>query len=165
MTEYGHMIDSDLVEDKRSVYDIFVSFFGNPKLTKIKDENNCSVYAAKVNLHLREERYLIVICKQDNFTMGTNFDMEALRWDSLQTRSLNQELPCNVFTYMPSKKYPFASRIFLKERGEKMTTYTSRDYKISLCLLHTENTKYQYPNLSTIAAALETFQTIVQIET
>ena len=45
-----------------------------------------------------------------------------------------------------------------------MTTYTSRDYKISLCLLHTENTRYQYPNLSTIASALETFQTIVQIE-
>ncbi len=165
MTEYGHMIDSDLVEDKRSVYDIFVSYFGNPELTKIKDENNCSVYAAKVNLYLREHRYLMITCEPDNLIIGTTFKLEDLRWSSLQTRSLDYELACNVFTYMPQNKPPFTSRLFLSERGEKMTTYTSRDYKISLCLLHTENTRYQYPNLSTIASALETFQTIVQIET
>ena len=165
MTEYGHMIDSDLIEDKRTIHDMFTSYFGNPSLTKIKDDNNCSVYAAKVNLQLREYRYLLITCEKDNFTIGTNFKLEDLRWISLQTRSLKYELPCDVFTYLPNKKYPFTSRLFLKERGEKMTTYTSRDFKISLCLLHTENTKYQYPNLTTIAAALETFQTIVQIET
>ena len=54
MTEYGHMLDSDLVEDKRTVHDMFTSYFGNPSLTKIKDDNNCSVYAAKVNLQLHQ---------------------------------------------------------------------------------------------------------------
>ena len=119
MTEYGHMIDSDLIEDKRTVHDMFTSYFGNPSLTKIKDDNNCSVYAAKVNLQLREYRYLLITCEKDNFTIGTNFKLEDLRWISLQTRSLKYELPCDVFTYLPNKKYPFTSRLFLKERGEK----------------------------------------------
>ena len=70
MTEYGHMIDSDLVEDKRTIHDMFTSYFGNPSLTKIKDDNNCSVYAAKVNLQLREHRYLLITCEKDNFTLG-----------------------------------------------------------------------------------------------
>ena len=165
MTEYGYVIDKDLIEDKRNVYDIFVSYFGNPKLTKIKDNEHHSVYAIKVNVQLRESRYLLVMCERDGFTIGTEFNLADLRWVSLQTRSLNQDIPCNVFNYMPQKKPPFTSRIFLSDRGEKMSTYTSREYKISLCMLHTENTKFQYPNISTLASALETFQTIIKIET
>ena len=165
MTEYGYIIDEDLVEYKRKIYDLFTSYFNNPVLTKIKDDDQHSVYAVRLNVQLRENRYILVTCKKDVFLPGTRFPLNDIRWNSFQTRSLNKELECGNFTYMSKKTNPYSTRIFLIDRYDKMTTYSCKDYKISLCMLHTEETKYQYPEIGTISGALETYQTIIKIET
>ena len=165
MAHYGYVIDSDLIPAKRKVYNLIVSYFGNPTLTKIKDENNCSIYASKVNLLLKETRYLLVSAIKDHHRIGVQFKLSDIKWGMLQTRTTSEEMNCTNFTYMPSGKAPFDTRLFLDERRENLTTYKSKDYPISLCLLHTSDSKYEYPDLGTLASALETYQTILKIET
>jgi hypothetical protein len=164
MAQYGYIIDSDLQSDKRDVYEMFSKYFGNPTLTKIRDEQRYSTYAVKLNVHLRENRYLMLITTNDANQIGTMFPLDDIKWEALQTRSTDSEFNCGSFTYMPRRKPPYTSRIFLKERQDKRTTYTSKDYPLSLCLLHTGKSKYEYPNLGTISSALESWQTIIKIE-
>ena len=164
MAQYGYIIDSDLQSDKRDVHAMFSQYFGNPTLTKVRDERLYSTYAVKLNVYLRENRYLILITTKDENQIGAMFTFDDIKWESLQTRSTNSEFDCGSFTYMPSKKAPYSSRIYLEERQDKRTTYTNKDYPLSLCLLHTGKSKYEYPNLGTISSALETWQTIIKIE-
>ena len=165
MSQYGYIIDSDLLPQKSKVYGLFSSYFGNPRLSKIESQDNCSVYAAKVDLQLRENRYLIVSTAKDSYPKGSQFKLGEIKWTTLQTRNIPRELDCLKFSYNPSRKAPFDSRVFLKERKETMTTYTNKDYNFTMCLLHTDNSKFQYPDLGIIASALETYNAIVKIET
>lgn len=164
MAQYGYIIDSDLQSDKRDVYAMFSQYFGNPALTKVRDERLYSTYAVKLNVYLRENRYLMLITTKDENQIGAMFPFDDIKWEALQTRSTNSEFECGNFTYIPSNKAPFSSRIYLKERQDKRTTYTSKDYPLSACLIHTGKSKYEYPNLGTLASALESYQTIIKIE-
>lgn len=164
MAQYGHIIDKDLVPEKRKIYRLLTAYFGNPKLTKIKDTGSHSMYAAMVDLLIKDFRYLIVLSPKDTYPKGVQFPLSSINWISLQTRTLNNELNCNKFTYIPHNKPPFDTRVHLNKRKEKLATYESRDYKFSLCLLHTQESLYEYPDLGTLSSALETYQTIIQIE-
>ena len=138
MSDYGTVIDSNLLPEKTAIYELFVAYFNNPILTKTKNEDGGSMYVAKMNLLMRDYRYLIVI---------------------------EYEMDCNNFSYMSSGKAPFDSRLFLKEKNENMAKYYSKDHpKLSMCLLAKKKNDFtSYPELGTIAGALETFRTIFQI--
>ena len=60
MAEYGFILDQDLQFEKRKIYELFTNYFGNPLLTKIKDQSGVSVYAGRAAKMLRDMRYLIV---------------------------------------------------------------------------------------------------------
>jgi len=165
MAQYGYVIDSDLNEDKREIYKLFSNYFGNPELTKVRDDTKHSVYAVKLNVYLRENRYLILIVNKDEHQIGSMFSFDNIKWEALQTRSTVTEFNCGTFSYIPMNKHPYTSRIFLKDRKDEMTTYTSKDFpKLSLCMLHTGKSKFQYPNIGTLVNALESYQTIIKIE-
>jgi hypothetical protein len=123
------------------------------------------MYVAKMNLLMRDYRYLIVIAPEDNQPHGSTFQLSQISWIYLQTRSFEYEMDCNDFSYMSSGKAPFDSRLFLKEKNESMAKYHSKDYpKLSMCLLAKKKNDFtSYPELGTIAGALETFRTIFQI--
>jgi hypothetical protein len=66
---------------------------------------------------------------------------------------------------MPNTKAPYDTRMLLKERKPTLTSYMNKKYKFSLCLLHTDDTtRYEYGDIGTLHSALETYQTIIQIE-
>ena len=165
MSDYGTVIDSNLLPEKTAIYELFVAYFNNPILTKTKNEDGGSMYVAKMNLLMRDYRYLIVIAPEDNQPHGSTFQLSQISWIYLQTRSFEYEMDCNDFSYMSSGKAPFDSRLFLKEKNESMAKYHSKDYpKLSMCLLAKKKNDFtSYPELGTIAGALETFRTIFQI--
>jgi len=164
MAQYGYIIDSDLQSDKRGLYSMFSQYFGNPTLTKVRDERRYSTYAVKLNVYLRENRYLMLITTKDENQIGAMFPFDDIKWEALQTRSTDTEFNCGTFTYIPSNKAPYTSRILLTERQDTRTTYSNKDYPLSVCLLHTGKSKYEYPNLGTLTSALESYQTIIKIE-
>jgi hypothetical protein len=165
MSQYGFILDSDLLNEKSKIYEVFTSYFGNPELTKIENKNNYSLYAAKVDLMIKDNRYLIVVANKDNYPIGKIFKLKDIKWNNLQTRTSNKDYICNKFSYLPSREAPNNSRLYLESRKDNMSLYTSKDYKFGVCMLHTNNdTKFEYPNVGMIYGALETYQTIIQIE-
>ena len=165
MAEYGFVLDQDLQFEKRKIYNLFINYFGNPLLTKIKDSEGISVYAAQSAAMLRDMRYLIVLIETDNNPIGKRYKLSELPWKCLQTRTNQEEYNCESFTYMPNSKNPYDTRMLLKERKPTLTSYVNKDYKISLCLLHTDDsTQYEYGDIGTLHSALETYQAIIQIE-
>ena len=45
-----------------------------------------------------------------------------------------------------------------------MSTFRCKDYKIQVCMLHTDNSKFQYPDIGYLAGALETYNALFKIE-
>ncbi len=166
MTDYGTILNPNLAPEKLAIYNLFNSYFSDPILTKIKNENGGSMYAAKQNLLMRDYRHLIVITPEDNQLVGSTFNLSQLDWVYLQTRSFDQELECGSFTYISSGKSPYDSRLTLVEKNDRMARYSSKDYpQLTMCLLSKNKDNFgSFPQLGTIAGALETFRTIFKIE-
>ena len=164
MSQYGYVIDNDLDFGKREAYQLFVNYFSNPILSKIKDENEYTLYGAKIELLLRENRYLLVSSPKDNYDIGKQFNLNDIKWNILQTRTLTEEYDCNSFSYTPSKKHPYNTRIFIDKRYDHMSTYKCKDFNLTTCMLHTDNTRFQYPDIGYLAGALETYNALFKIE-
>jgi len=165
MTQYGVIIDHDLIPEKTKIYNMFLAYFGNPILTKIRNTDEGSLYAAKIDVMLRENRYLMIITTPDQQAVGSNFKLNDLKWSTLQTRQFKTELPCTSFSYISTGRAPFDSRLMIVEKNDKMGHYSSKDYKMSMCLLAKKEDKFSFfPEIGTIASALETFRTIFKIE-
>ena len=154
-----------LLSEKTKIYDMFLAYFGNPVLTKIRNTDEGSLYAAKIDVMLRENRYLMIITTPDQQAVGSNFKLNDLTWSTLQTRQFKTELPCTSFSYISTGRAPFDSRLMIVEKNDKMGHYSSKDYKMSMCLLAKKEDKFSFfPEIGTIASALETFRTIFKIE-
>ena len=86
MATYGEMID-DYNPMKDDIYKIFSQYFNDPMMTKMKDDNNLSMYVCRLYCLLnRECRYIIVFTEQTQNTIGTLANLSTLEWVSLQTR-------------------------------------------------------------------------------
>ena len=106
MSQYGYVIDSDLDFSKREIYQLFFNYFNDPILTKIKDDAGNTLYAAKIGLLLRDNRYLLVSTPKDNYQVGQTFKLSDIKWNILQTRTLSDDYNCNSFLYSPTKNIP-----------------------------------------------------------
>ena len=165
MAQFGFVLDEDLVLKKRTIYSLFSNYFGDPVMTKIKDQNVFSMYAARKNVLLRNFNYLIVLTRRDFNQSGTKFNLSQLKWKTLQTRTLDNELACDTFSYIPNAEPPYNSVLKIIKRNPSMSTYSNTDYNFSVGLLRTNSElQFEYPSHGTLASALETYQTIIQIE-
>jgi hypothetical protein len=161
MSLYGKVLD-DLDLDKEAIYDLFVEYFDNPNMHKMKNENNCSMYMCKMQTLLKNGyRYLIAICPQDNFNIGTILRLKEVKWICFQTRTLDEHHNLPKHTYEYKRGDPYKSKIIIKERQENRSEYISQVYpNLLVTLLHSKPNKFEYPDNGNIAAALETFKTI-----
>ena len=162
MVNYGVNL-GDYDPNKQPVYKLISNYFGNPKMTKVKNDNSISIYVTELTFLLNDKRYLVALVPLDRHPIGTNFEMEDLQWISFQTRVLTQNYG-NVakHNYQSKNQYPYDSPIYLKKREEEVTTYLSREFPIKISLLHKSPNLYEFPNKEgQISSALETFQTVV----
>lgn len=147
---------------KEYVYKLFTEYYDNMTLYKIKDDDNFSVYMARLQcLLLNEQRYLIAVIPRDQFPPSYQKPLENLRWVSLQIRNLEEGYNIQPQSYNMKRTQDFQRRIKVETRNEDVTTYNVQDLPIHISLLHTRGQEYEYPDEGSLISALETFRTII----
>jgi len=169
MSQYGEILDGGYEPEKDYVYKLFVNYFNNPIMTKIKDEgNNYSLYASKVYCLLSKEcRYIIAITNKDQYRVGTTEELLTMKWVSLQTRTLKEEFKTKVdfHGYEAKAEGPLTAVIRRVKVEDSSSTYLCQDLPITITLLHNERKKsYSYQDKGTVIAALETWETIITFD-
>ncbi len=167
MAEYGQLIN---IENKDNMLEILYTnldiYFNHPIMFKTKDTNDYSVYMCKLYCLLSKHcRYIIAIVLNDGHPLKTQQKLKNLKWVSLQTRTLKDQHDLPSHNYQPSKSNFINKNIIRVEISDKKSTYKCKDLPIEILLLHKQekdhNTEYQ--NDGTVVAALETFETIINL--
>lgn len=163
---YGSLIDETYTPDRQYIYDMFVEYFGNPILTKVKDQNNLSMYAVKnYCLTATSCRYIVVFTTLDYNMLGTDIELKDLNWVSLQTRTLENSFNnVNIRThgYTPEESGPLTCKINRTEVTKDVSVYSCEEYPLIITLLHTpKKPSSVYQPRGNIVIALETWETII----
>jgi len=140
-------------------------YFSSPRLEKVRDDGDMSIYMVRIrHLLLNEMRYLVLMCPRDNFPPSHVKTMMEIPWISLQTRVLQTEYPDMIqHSYELKRGNFFESPLRIKTRTMTLSTYTSKnDLPFIVSLLHTRNSEFEYPDEGVLNSALETYRTIVQ---
>jgi hypothetical protein len=145
MSNYGEILD-DFNPLKDYIYSMFVDYFANPTLTKIKNESNFSMYAVKFFCLLSKEcRYLILITSKNSYSIGSIDEMKNLKWFSLQTRTLFDHFDCLTHSYSPSSSSPLNVLINRTKIQDDASTYSCPEFPVVVTLLHTaKKDKFSY---------------------
>lgn len=157
---YGEIINTDIY-NKNNIYELFVNYFNNPKMFKIKDIEHLSIYMSKTYCLLsRECRYIIVIVNKNEEKIMSYKRLNKIEWISLQTRTLfdNHDLPSHSYT--STKKTPLNCDIYFKDKNNNSINYYCKKYPINIELLYTEKNN-EYQKEGTLISAIETYQTII----
>lgn len=151
--------------EKEYVYKLFREYFDHVELQKIRDDNEFSIYMAKLRcLLLNEQRYLVIMTKKDQYPPFYKVSIDDVRWVSLQTRTLKPEtIPqMTLQSYELKRNDVFEETIEIISRTKKISVYKMERLPITISLLHVHNQEYEYPDIGTLNSALETFRTIIQ---
>lgn len=158
---YGELLGT-YDPEKDIVYSEISNYFNNPLMSKVKDVSNYSMYISKVHCLLRKDyRYIICFVPVDKYNVGNKLHLSDLHWISFQTRTLTEtyeELPYHK--YKPIRNNFSNIEIKILEKDNSKFTYTCKDLPINITLL-TPNKSSFYQDKGCIAAALETYNTIL----
>ena len=162
--DYGELIDDGY--NPYEIYPYFVKYFKNPVMTKIKDQENYSMWACKIyGLLSKEHRYVIVFTDKDLHPVSFEQTLENLHWINLQTRTLTENLNCKVHSYIPSNDTPLRKNITKVAVTNATSSYSCADLPLSIVLFHTaKKDKNSYQMQGTVVAALETYETSISFQ-
>ena len=156
MSNYGEYIDSGVDLGKVNVYNIFINYFNNPLMHKIKSVDGFTMYGSRINSLLSKDRkYIIVLVKGDNNNVAR---LDELEWDFLQTRCLEEVYQVPVHSYSP-KKEDTVIKIYKKTDTKYM--YHAENLPIMVSLLFGKNQVRIYNDRRTLGLALENYNTII----
>jgi hypothetical protein len=161
--DYGELVDDAYHPQQDYIYSLMVKYFKNPLMTKIKNQNQFSMYACQIyGLLNKEHRYIIAFTHSNPDPVGTEEQLHDIKWINLQTRTLSENMKCNIHTYIPTNDTPLNANISRKEITPQTSMYLCKTFPISVVLLHTpKKDATSYQNEGTIVAALETYETIL----
>lgn len=169
--EYGKMID-EYAPINDNIYKLFINYFNNPILVKMKNENNTSMYACKTICFLnRDCRFIIVFTPLDSNIVGKEVELKDLNWICLMTRTL----PSDTYKidtshgYIPAQKGPLTAKIKRinitppePKAPRGASVYDCEEFPIIVTLLHTQQkNEVSYRDRGTVIAALEEWETII----
>jgi hypothetical protein len=163
MAEYGILIDENFAPERDGIYQMFAEYFNNPPMTKIKNENNYSMYMAKAYcMTALSCRYIIAFVHLDDNNIGTELFLSELSWVSFQTRTLENKININSHGYTKELKGPLTAKINKIKVTKEASTYACEEIPIIITLLHTKkNTAETYQQRGDVIHALETWETII----
>ena len=147
------------------IYNLISDYYENPLLYKIKDEKNYSLFGAQLSSFLLNERYYI-ICTTSIINEST-MRLKDIPWTSFQVRTMTDDKYSDLpkIKYRIKKENKFATPLQLISRNNNISSYkTKENLPLTISLLHTKGLEYEYANDGTIHSALETHQTILQLE-
>ena len=163
MAQYGKIIDMDYIPERDNIYQMFIDYFNNPVMTKIKNENDFSMYMTKAYcLTALTCRYIIVFVNIDSEQIGVEKNLEYLRWISFQTRTLDNKINIVSHGYTKELKGPLLSKIKRINITPEASTYVCDELSLIVTLLHTkQKTQDAYQDNGNIILALESWETII----
>jgi hypothetical protein len=162
MAQYGDLIESSGPYEKDALFELFVNFYGNPDMTKMKDAGAYSMYMAKIHCMLStQRRYLMVFVQKDNVSIGNTQPLVNLKWVSFQTRTSEDNHNLKPIHYMPVRGTKMDAEIKLLKRDGKTTTYSVNRFPLIVTLLHPPKMARSYQDTGSLLTALETFQTVI----
>jgi hypothetical protein len=161
MARYGQKLDYGYDPSRDDIYPLFVNYFENPRMRKIKDINNFSMYMIKIHALLGiEYRYLIAFVLKDDTQVGSEKFLNDLQWESLQTRTLTDDHDIPFHSYLPRRLENLDQKISLVHKDDQQYVYNVKNLPLKIVLL--PKTKgIDYSNSGTVTTALETYQTLV----
>ena len=164
-SKYGVML-SNYDPTKEYVYKSFVDYYNNPIMSKIKNDNQFSVYMCKTTCLLMNKcRYLIATINKDNYQIGTRFNLNEIDWENFQTRVFVGKYDVPVHSFEPIEKPPMDSKIIEYDKNEIITSYNCIHFGIKVHLLHTkENNIFEYSPIGKLSSALETYNSIITFQ-
>lgn len=156
-------IDDQYDVKKEPSYSLIRSYFGNVKFFKLKDENNMSIYICKIYSNTNEKRYLIAIIPRDNFDVGTEKRLGALKWISFQTRVLPENYKIEAQNYTQKRSEIFESELELIKRFKNRTEYRLKNgkYPIKISLLHSKKGLWEFQDTGALNSAIESYCTVI----
>jgi len=163
MANFGSLIDGSYDPQKQDVYNMFTDYFRNPRMIKIKDVEQYSMYLTKIHTLLGIEfRYLIAFVYKDSVQVGGVETLDNLSWVSFQTRTLSEEYNTPSHTYIPQRTPSLDKRIKLVRKTEKSYAYIVEELPILITMI--PKGKNEYSATGSVIPALETFNTIVSFK-
>lgn len=149
------------------IYEIIYNYYNNPKLYKVKNLKDFSMYAIQLPcLLMNEKRFIIALTNLDSNQIGHDENLNNLRWKTFMVRSLNDEslfsLPIHNYSIKRDDIYMIGLKI--KSRTKEISVYSTDIGIFLVSLIHCKNQEFEYPNEGNLVSALETFQTILQWE-
>lgn len=162
MAHYGEILDASYYPDRDVIYPLFTKYFGDLTMTKIKDVGGYSMYAAKIHCLLStENRYVIIFVKDDKLPMGNLEQLRNFRWETLQTRSLNDNHGIAPQNYKPRRMPELMVPIQLVNKNKKQYEYNCEKYpQLNITMLARKNDEMEYQPRGTIVTAIETYSTV-----
>ena len=144
------------------IHNLTSTYFNNPIMIKLKDENNESYYFTKIQTQLLNSyRYIIAITPIDNHPINKRTYLKNIPWISLQTRTLKTKYDIPSITYYSNVFDDYHIQVI--DRKKTYTTYTSNDFPIQIHVLVTSTNLFEYPEHATLSNALEKYQTLINI--
>ena len=165
MAQYGELLDV-YEPDKDTLYSYFDNYFNHPKMEKIKNVGDLSMYMTKNYCLLSNEcRYIVVFIIQDYHPVKTQRSLADLSWVSLQTRTLTDNHDLSPHDYQPKARGPLQKPLIRTNVTDACSTYRCEGQPIMVTLLHTKSdnsdSALEYQERGNIISALETYQTII----
>jgi len=158
MAHYGQIIDIGYDPRKEEIYTIFGNYFNFPKMVKIKDVKNYSMYGVKINISLGIEfRYILAFVEKDLNQIGYSKDFKDLKWVVLQTRTLEDDYNIPIHDYIPRRLADLDSNIKLLDTNYN---YAVEKLPIKITLIP-KSGGTEYHSSGTLLSAIETYQTII----
>jgi hypothetical protein len=143
------------------INNLFSQYFSGLKMYKTKDHNAYSVWNAKIYSVLGSyRRYVILITPIDDHPIGSIQPFEAMRWVSLQTRTISENYNIPEQSYSPAR-IPELNQKIIRDKGKRdvFLYYCPSLPSLEITLLQT-HAKEEYLDTGNIISAIETFQTI-----
>ena len=170
--------DTNKYKKNNEMYQAFTKYFNNPTLVKIKNITDCGagvclyvgMYMVKIQSGLgTKQRYLISLVPNDAHNPeGTEQTLEKLKWKSLQTRTTDEIFPVlkgkTSAHYLPTRLPELNKPIKAVNRETESVTYKCEDFPmLQIVLLCDTQDIIKYQTEGSIPAALETYQTLINL--
>tara|TARA_Y100000389_G_scaffold20907_1_gene17964 strand:+ start:4970 stop:5470 length:501 start_codon:yes stop_codon:yes gene_type:complete len=162
MAHYGELLNT-YEPIKEEVYTLFVNYFNNPDLIKIKDVDNYSMYMVKTPCLLTNDyRYIIIMVSKDDNKIGNLKKMSDLYWISLQTRTLNDQHNIPIHSYQSSLYKPLLKKIERISLTKENSVYNCDDFPLRVLMIHRKpNINSEYHPTGNLISAIETYHTVI----
>jgi len=149
----------------QDIHSVISTYFDNPRLTKVDNQNRYSIYTAKnTSLLSTTHRYITAIVPEDTYFIGTAIPLNDLKWASFQTRAIPDNKDVVLFSYIPKKVSPYNTPIHVNKKEERYYSYITQTFPIQITLLKDSETQINtFPDRGTLNSALETYSTIIQL--